>query len=74
MLTNSERYILSLGLNFRPTPRILYVNVLNQQLDEFVRSVRIIFFFFVIMFVCTHANFTSCVSGLCGLLHYVLCG
>lgn len=44
-LTNSDRYLLSLGLKFRPTPRVLSVSVLNQQLDEFVRSVRIKHFF-----------------------------
>ena len=53
-LTTSERYLLSLGLKFRPTPRILPVNVLNQQLDDFVRSVRIKYFFRDSVSVHTH--------------------
>ena len=45
VLSNSERYLLSLGLKFRPTPRVLSINDLNKQLDDFVRSVRIKYFF-----------------------------
>ena len=45
VLSNSERYLLSLGLNFRPTPRVLSVDVLNDQLDDFVRSVHLKYFF-----------------------------
>ena len=45
VLSASERYLLSLGLNFRPTPRLLNVNVLNKQFEEFVRSARIRYFF-----------------------------
>ena len=44
-LSNSEHYLLSLGLNFRPTSRIVSVNVLNHQLDDFARSVWIKYFF-----------------------------
>ena len=44
-LSNSGRYLLSLGLKFRPTPRVLSLNVLNKQLDDFVRSVRLKYFF-----------------------------
>lgn len=40
MLSSSENYLLSLGLNFRPTPRLLNVNVLNKQLVDFIRLVR----------------------------------
>ena len=45
VLNSSERYLLSLGLNFRPTPHLLNANVLNRQFDDFVRSVRIKYFF-----------------------------
>ena len=45
ILSNSERYLLSLGLNFRPTSRVVSVNDLNHQIDDFVRSVRIKHFF-----------------------------
>ena len=44
-LNCSEHYLLSLGLNFRPTPHLMSVNVLKHQLDDFVRSVRIKHFF-----------------------------
>ena len=45
VLNNSERFLLSLGLNFRPTPRILSNHVLCKQFDDFVRSVRTKHFF-----------------------------
>ena len=45
VLSSSEQYLLSLGLNFRPTPRLLNVNVLNRQFNDFVRSARIKYFF-----------------------------
>ena len=44
-LNCSEHYLLSLGLNFRPTPHLMSLNVLKHQLDDFVRSVRIKHFF-----------------------------
>jgi hypothetical protein len=44
-LSNSEHYLLSLGLNFRPTPRVMSINVLRKQLDDFDRSVRLKYFF-----------------------------
>ena len=44
-LSNLERYLLSLGLNFRPTSRVVSVNNLNHQIDDFIRSVRIKHFF-----------------------------
>ena len=45
ILSPSERYLLSLSLKLRPTTRVLSLNVLNQQLDDFVKSVRIKYFF-----------------------------
>ena len=45
VLSASERYLLSLGLNVRPTLRLLNLNVLNKQVEEFIRSVRIRYFF-----------------------------
>ena len=45
ILSLSERYLLSLGLKFRSTTRVWSVNVLNQQLDDFVKSVCIKYFF-----------------------------
>ena len=45
VLNNSERFLLSLGLNFRPTPRILSNHLLCEQFDDFVRSVRTKHFF-----------------------------
>ena len=68
-----ECYLLSLGLKFRPTPHVLSIDVLNKQLDDFVRSVGIKYFF-VTMFPCTHNNFTSCLLNLTGILHNVLHG
>ena len=44
-LSNSEHYLLSLGLKFRPTPCVLSLNVLNKQLDDLVRSVHLKYFF-----------------------------
>ena len=53
---HSERYLLSLGLNFRPTPSILSGNILHQQMDDFVRSVRIQHFFHDKVNVHSHHN------------------
>ena len=52
-LSYSERYLLSLGLNFRPTSKVLSIDVLNHQFDDFVRSVRIKHFFHDKSLVCT---------------------
>lgn len=69
-LSNSEHYLLSLGLKFRPTPCVLSLNVLNKQLDDLVRSVHLKYFF-VTMIPCTYFNFTSCPTG---ILQNVLLG
>ena len=52
VLNNSERFLLSLGLNFRPTPRILSNHILCKQFDDFVRSVRTKYF--LCDFTCTN--------------------
>ena len=44
-LSQSESYLLSLGLNFRPTPSLISAHTRSRQMDEFARSVRIKHFF-----------------------------
>ena len=44
-LSHSENYLLSLGLNFRPTPRAIPIHILKKQIDVFSRSVRLKHFF-----------------------------
>ncbi len=44
-LSLSESYLLSLGLNFRPSPLPISVHSRKKQLEEFSRSIRIKHFF-----------------------------
>ena len=44
-LSHSENYLLSLGLNFRPTPKAIPIHTLKKQIDEFSRSIRLKHYF-----------------------------
>ncbi len=46
-LSLSESYLLSLGLNFRPSPLPISVHSRKKQLEEFSRSIRIKHFFVI---------------------------
>ena len=74
-LSCSERYLLSLGLNFRPTSKVLSIDVLNHQFDDFVRSVRIKHFFTIkVLFVHVHHNIVNYLLNHNGSLQGVLHG
>ena len=62
LLNTSEHFLFSLGLNFRPTPRILSN---HKQFDDFVRSVRTKYFFrdFTCTNVLSHQYSKLCVKS-----------
>ena len=66
VLSYLERYLFSLGLNFRPTPRVLPI---NQQLDFLLGR-----YVLTIMLLFTHIHIVNCMLSLIGTLRFVLLG
>ena len=74
VLNNSERFLLSLGLNFRPT-RILSNHILCKQFDDFVRSVRTKYFFVILLvLIFSHISTVNYMLSQSGLLHWLPLG